>query len=278
MTTDTATVLRRLESYYDAVPRARASVEESGPFTVFVATTGRPYYARPRLGEPASPTSDDVRRVLDRQAELGVPRSIEWMHEMAPSLLETAKEAGLSVEVCPLLVLHGTPRVGGGLARLLDPDDPADTTDLATVRAAVSVGFANPGTSSGAAGIAERDDVLAIEVAACDEVLLDAMRAGRVRQAAVYDAEAPDFGPVGGGSYIPVDGVAEISGVGVLPAYRRRGLAGQVTQVLARDALDRGVTTVFCSAQSDDVARIYEAVGFRRMATACIAEVPAGDQ
>jgi len=79
--------------------------------------------------------------------------------------------------------------------------------------------------------------------------------------------------PVGGGSYSAVAGVAEVAGVGVLPAYRRRRLAGQVTHVLARDALDSGVTTVFCSAQSDDVARVYQAVGFRRVGTACIAAV-----
>jgi len=32
------------------------------------------------------------------------------------------------------------------------------------------------------------------------------------------------------------------------------------------------VTTVFCGAQDEDVARIYAAVGFRRVGTACIAE------
>ncbi len=84
----------------------------------------------------------------------------------------------------------------------------------------------------------------------------------------------PAVGPVGGGSYSPVGGVAEIAGVAVLPAYRRRGLAGQLTHALASHALAHGVTTVFCSAQSDDVARVYEAVGFRRVATACIAELP----
>ena len=36
----------------------------------------------------------------------------------------------------------------------------------------------------------------------------------------------------------------------------------------------RGVTTVFCSAHSDDVARVYGGVGFTRVATACISELP----
>ncbi len=79
--------------------------------------------------------------------------------------------------------------------------------------------------------------------------------------------------PVGGGSYSAVAGVAEIAGVGVLRHTVGGGLAGQVTHVLARDALDGGVTTVFGSARSDDVARVYEAVGFRRVGTAWIAAV-----
>ncbi len=42
--------LAQLEDYYDSAPRARSRVEEIGPFTLFVAESGWPYYARPRLG------------------------------------------------------------------------------------------------------------------------------------------------------------------------------------------------------------------------------------
>ncbi|MEJ7742141.1 MAG: GNAT family N-acetyltransferase [Nocardioidaceae bacterium] len=106
-----------------------------------------------------------------------------------------------------------------------------------------------------------------------------------MRTAAVFAPEARDesqqepgdsgnCSPVGGGSYSPVDDVAELVGVAVLPAYRRRGLAAQVTHLLAMDAMARGVTTVFCSAQSEDVARVYEGIGFHRVGTACIASAP----
>ena len=82
----------------------------------------------------------------------------------------------------------------------------------------------------------------------------------------------PEAGPVGGGSHNPRGEVTEIVGVGVLPAYRRRGLAAAITARLARHALDNGVRTVFCSAQDDAVAHVYESVGFRRVGTACVAE------
>ena len=50
-------LLRRLETYYDAVPRGRADPQEIGPFTLFVARSGWPYYARPRLGDDAGATA-----------------------------------------------------------------------------------------------------------------------------------------------------------------------------------------------------------------------------
>ena len=73
--------LTGIETYYDAVPRPVATVEEVGPLTLFLADprTGWQFYARPRLRVECEVTPDDVRRVLARQAELGVPRALEWI-------------------------------------------------------------------------------------------------------------------------------------------------------------------------------------------------------
>jgi predicted GNAT family acetyltransferase len=88
-------------------------------------------------------------------------------------------------------------------------------------------------------------------------------------------AFGPD-GPLAAGSCQAVDGVAEITGVGVLPSSRRQGLGAAITALLARDALDRGVDTVFLSASDNAVARIYARIGFREIGTAMIAEPVAG--
>jgi N-acetylglutamate synthase-like GNAT family acetyltransferase len=58
----------------------------------------------------------------------------------------------------------------------------------------------------------------------------------------------------------------------VLPALRRRGIAAALTQVLVKDARQRSIGTIFLSADSTDVARIYARVGFDTIATACTAE------
>lgn len=263
-------LIQRLERYYDAVPRRRADIETVGPFTLFLARSGWPYYARPTLGGPENVSTDDVRRVLARQREVGVPQAIEWVDEMAPGLVDAVEAAGARVQKCPLLVLQGTPRGTTGLARMLGGDE----VDLIVASwAAISVGFSVAGTGIGDEGIAARDASLESASAQVGDSLVGRLAAGEIRMAAVFVQASPELGPVGGGSHNPVADVTEIAGVGVLPAYRRRGLAGQLTSVLASDALDHGVTTIFCSAQSEDVARIYRGVGFERVGTACIASV-----
>ncbi|MGI8434834.1 MAG: GNAT family N-acetyltransferase [Nocardioidaceae bacterium] len=282
MTSESAT-LQRLESYYDAVPRRRSRTEELGPFTLFVARVGWPYYARPVLGGEQSATTADVRDVLARQRELDVPRSLEWVDEVTPGLVEVAREAGLFVESCPLLVLDGQPRrpaaTAMGTARVLEP---TELDVVAASRAAVHVSFTQGGTARGEAGIKARDAHVADHPDDVSDNLVSSLRDGWVRLAAAFAnedadlghspvAEVSELGPVGGGSHSPVTEVSELAGIAVLPAYRRQGLGAQLTCVLAADALSLGVSTVFCSAQSDEVARIYEGIGFRRVGTACIA-------
>jgi GNAT superfamily N-acetyltransferase len=269
MHTDLA-LLDRLDRYYDAVPRARSQTEEVGPFTLFVALSDWPYYARPSRSSRRQATIDDVQQVLARQRELDVPQAIEWVHELAPALADVVEGAGASILRAPLLVLRGAPRGEPRATRMLGSDE---VEAIVASRASVSVAFAVGGTATGEAGIVSRDESRASEYAQVGQSVISRMEAGELRLAAAFDPDQPEVGPVGGGGYSPVGDIAEIAGVGVLPAYRRRGLAASVTYVLAHDALERGVSTVFCSAQSDDVARVYGGIGFERVGTACIAEV-----
>ena len=259
-------LLADLERYYDTAPRAACDTEELGPLTLFLPRSGFPYYARPRLGLAGEVTAADVTAVLARQRELDVPRAVEWVHDTTPSLLAAAREAGMTVEECPLLVLEQEPPEPDPAAgvRIVAADDP----ELGLVRAAVNVGFGTSGTSIGEASVAERDADAGAHPETAERIAA-LITAGLGILAGAFDAEV---GPVGGGSHNPRADVTEIVGVGVLPAYRRRGLAAAITARLARHALDNGVRTVFCSAQDDAVARVYESVGFRRVGTAGVAE------
>jgi ribosomal protein S18 acetylase RimI-like enzyme len=116
--------------------------------------------------------------------------------------------------------------------------------------------------------VAERDKIAADHDGGTIAMLRERLRSGHSVLAAAF---GPD-GPLAAGSYQAVDSVAEITGVGVLPSVRRQGLGAAVTALLAADARDRGVRTIFLSASDAAVARVYARIGFREIGTAMIAE------
>lgn len=245
-------VLTVLETYYDAAPRPSAEAEEVGPFTLFVrrSVDGFPYYARPRLGLAAEVSRADVDDVRARQRELGLPERLEWVHQTTPSLLVAARASGLAVAECPLLVLAEPVSVPGRPVRILGPGD-----DLARVVGAVHAGF------EGTDDVAPRPADLQAQL----------LRAGLLAMAGAYD----ECGAVvGGGSHGPRGDTTELVGIAVLPRARRRGYGAAISAALVADAQARGLRTIFLSAQDDAVARVYERVGFVRVGTACVAEVP----
>lgn len=249
-------LLARLERYYDTVPRAAATTEEIGPFTLFLRRdpAGWPYYARPRLGYDGPVTVADVAAVRARQREVGAPEAFEWVHQTTPALAEVVRAAGLVVHEHPLMVLGGAGVSGTGVrTRLVTADDP----DLALVQAVVAAGFE------------ESDEVG--ELREVDHVA-EALAKGRVRLVAAYDEQGD---VVGGGSHSPRDGVTELMGIAVLPRARGRGVGAALTAALVADAEAQGVGTAFLSASDDRVAAIYARVGFVGVGTACIAEADA---
>ncbi|HLF75923.1 MAG TPA: GNAT family N-acetyltransferase [Dehalococcoidia bacterium] len=262
-------LLARIEAYYDAVPRSAALVESVGPFTLFYNPgPGWSYYARPSLGSTRF-SLVDLQAVRERQRALQVLEALEWVAETSPELGAIAEAAGLDVVAHPLLVLvlseRKRPSIPAGFRlRIAGPDDEG----LALLAAVASVGFSSPGTAIGDEGLDELASTAARLPSHGIEFERERLRRGLTVRAGAY----LDDRPVAVGSHQPVAGVTEIVGVATLPAYRRRGLATAVVDLLIEDALQRGVETIFLSADDDDVARVYERLGFRRVATACVAE------
>jgi ribosomal protein S18 acetylase RimI-like enzyme len=252
-------LLDEIEACYDAIPRVASTVEEVGPFTVFRAdpATGWQFYARPRLGLTDPVSAGDVRRLLARQAELGVPPALEWVHDVTPSLLDAVEEAGVAagLERCPLLALSPDAVVpaaeGPGRYEVMTGDHP----DLSLVLGAVAAGFD------------ESDDVEPRDRGVRPRLLED----GALVVVAGYDERGA---VVGGGSAAPRDGAAELMGIATVPSARGRGHASAVTRAQARAVRERGAGTVFLSAGSDAAAGVYRRVGFVDVGTAMILEVP----
>ncbi len=262
--------LEDLERYYDAVPRSGAETEDVGPFTLFISTGLWPYYARPRLGLDRDVVAADLTSVRERQREVGVPEAFEWVVETTPSMSTAARLAGLAVEELPLLIHdrsaeHSAAVPEGVSIRRVR----ADEFDLARILAVASVAFATSGTAVDTAGSPERD-----AKAAADPIvpprLRDRIRSGLM---VIYVAEDDD-GPIASGAHQPVDDVTEIVGVATLPSARRRGLGTAITAALIEDARTAGLGTIFLSAAGDDVARIYERLGFERIGHAGLGSSP----
>ena len=268
-------VLLQLERYFDTVPRAHARVEEVGPFTLFAGDpAGWTFSARPRMPHgdltSTSPVSYDeasVREVLQRMGDLGLPQVIEWVHEVTPGLLEAVRADGtLQIEQIPLMVLASGPTTAESPADvILRVLGPSDLDALAQARAVSGLAFASPGTDIGAAGVAERDAA----VEPVPDQLLEVLGEGEVSWVV---AEHEALGVVACGRHIPLAGVTEVVGVATLPAFRRRGLAAHVTRALVAHATARSIQTVFLTASSPDVARLYAGLGFEHVATSYAAE------
>ncbi|MGB8649333.1 MAG: GNAT family N-acetyltransferase [Mycobacteriales bacterium] len=261
-----AAELADVDRYCDAVPRSAATVEDFGSLRLFVPTAQsfHSWYARPSGAGPVTP--DDLRAVLARQRELGLPQSLEWVQGRPSGLEQLAADTGLHVQRHPLLVasreelIPFEPQIR---VRLVRPDD-----DLARVEAVATVAFRQGGTEIGTGGVESLDSAVDPD----PERL--ALRAARVAAGhPTLVAAFVDGVPVARGSHTLIGDVTEITGVATLPAFRRQGLGSAVTAVLAEDAVRRGARLVWLSATDDAVARIYSTLGFREVGVACVADV-----
>jgi GNAT superfamily N-acetyltransferase len=163
---------------------------------------------------------------------------IEAYYDTVPRIATTTEEVG------PFTLFLSVP----GTHRVLAADD----EDLGLAIGAIAASF--DGT----------DEYVARDAGKRPELI----RSGHLIMVGSYDESGR---LVGGGSTSPRVEVTELMGIGVLPSARKQGRGG-ITRALVRAARSCGVTTAFLSAASDDAASVYRAVGFERVATACILE------
>jgi GNAT superfamily N-acetyltransferase len=256
-----------IERYFAAAPVPDARIQPVGGLDVPVSDPAWPYPARPRPdGGPV--TVDDVRAAVALLQESGLPAVLEWVPERSPGMAAAARTAGLTVEELPLLVAVDPVELllpSGVRLYIVGADDP----QLPHYQRVAATAFANPG---GAADVADVPLDSSAEARARTAVLRERIAEGRtVMMVAVEHGR-----PVAVGSHQPLDidgaEVSEVIGVATLPRLRGRGLGAGLTSALVAHAAETA-DLVFLAAGDDDVARVYERVGFARLATTAVAEV-----
>ena len=268
-------LLDRIERYFALSPLPDTTVRTVGGLDVPIGSPEWPYPARPQLGG-APVRSEDVVQALDLQRGAGIPEAVEAFAERNPGLVAAVRSAGLVVDDLPLLVAVDDVEVtlpDGVRFFLVGADDP----ELPTYQRLAQVAFATPmGATADPApsspGVAP--DRL-VDPPQPTSVLRERIAAGRtVMMIAVEHGEAV---AVGSHQPLEVEGTAmsEIVGIATLPRFRGRGLGAGLASTLVEHARET-VDTVFLAAGDDDVARVYERVGFARVGTTLVAERPTG--
>ncbi|SEO86027.1 GNAT family N-acetyltransferase [Trujillonella endophytica] len=256
-----------IEQYHAAAPLHDGRIEAVGGLDVPVVGPTWPYPARPRPGGGAV-TVDDVRAAMALQAESGLPVALEWIWERSAGTAAAARGAGLTVEYLPLLVLDDPVELllpHGVRLYLVGAEDP----QLPRYQRLAELAFATPASASGGATVVEER----VEANPRTDVLRERIATGRtVMMVAVEGGE-----PVAVGSHHPLDldgtETSEITGVATLPRLRGRGLGAGLTSALAEHARETA-DLVFLTAGDDDVARVYERVGFAWVGTTGVADLP----
>ncbi len=254
-----------IERYFAAAPLPDARITAVGGLDVPVGSPSWAYPARPRSGGPRV-TADDVLATVALQERSALPVSLEWVCERSPDMAPAARAAGLIVEELPLLVAADPVELmlpQGVRLYVVGADDP----ELPRYERVTAIAFAHPG---GRAYVREAPLDRSSEAAARTAALRERIAAGRtVMIVAVENGE-----PVAVGSHHPVDvdgdEVSEIAGVATLPRLRGRGLGAGLASALSAHARETA-DLVFLTAGDDDVARVYERVGFARLATSAVA-------
>ncbi len=289
-------LLQRIDAYLDAVPRSNADTIDLGPLTLFVSRSVWPYYARPTRETNSSIRVEDVHRAIEAARQNAMEPSIEWVHELHPSLAHTARTAGMSVTLHPLLVFdpaasRAALQPDGYRVRVPTVGDPGVAHDVAMAHAVTQIAFTDfhPQPIPDAENSPPLSDREAADrIASADPAghaahLLSRLTEGRTDLVIAED----DRGTVAAGSIQPVasivdrDGVtfsaAEVTGIGTLPSARRKGLGTAITAALTEVARARGCDLIFLSAADEATAEIYRRVGYRDVGRAGAAAMPSAD-
>jgi ribosomal protein S18 acetylase RimI-like enzyme len=248
-----AALLERIARGVVANASLGREVAPVGPFVALVDPEPRAQwgsYAVPASGSPRDADWAGALPALEaRYAARGRALRFEFFEDLFPTLGPVLEAAGWPlVSRDPVLVCGpddlAPPDPVPGLS--LEPIDAGSPDGLLDLFLSVQQTSFEP-ERAGPASAGEREHLRRrLRLGACRSVLarLDGV-------------------PAGAGSAQPAPGVAEVAGIGTLPAFRGRGVGSAVTARLAGDLFASGTVFAWLTAGSDAAARIYRLLGFR---------------
>ncbi|MFC9927751.1 GNAT family N-acetyltransferase [Streptomyces sp. NPDC127190] len=240
--------------------RRPAACEVGGFVVGFDPSTSSQYvnYASPLPG--AEPSERDVADLIAAFRARGLMPRLEFAPDAAPTVAPALSRAGFGTEavheylVCTPETLVA-PESGPEPAPPVRVVAPATDADYAALDAALAEAFGGEWAPSpeGAARL----------------------RRTAEGGGAVRFVRAAGGGCAGGALCSAIaEGTAELAGVGTLPAYRGRGIAGAVTATLAATQFSRGARSVWLEYSGEGSRRVYERVGFRPGGTRLYMSLP----
>jgi len=262
-------LLECIERYYSAAPLADARIEHAGALDVPLGDPAWPYPARPTRGTASRVTVADVRAAAELQWGADLPIALEWIPGRTPEVSAAARGAGLAVDELPLLVADEPVELlfpAGVRLYVVGAEDP----ELPHYQEVSAVAFAHPG---GPADVqATRPDPQPRDAAAT-AALRERIATGRTVMMVAIERGAPVA--VGLHQPVDIDGtvVSEIVGLATAPRLRGRGLGAGIASALVAHARETA-DLVFLAAGDDDVARVYERIGFAWLGTVGVAGPP----
>jgi ribosomal protein S18 acetylase RimI-like enzyme len=205
-------------------------------------------YAIPDDG--AAPTAEDVAALVGAFRERERLPRLEYLPSCAPLVEPALLAAGFTVEnratvmACAAGALRAPDAPSGVVLR-----EPADEAEFLAAALVQHLGYGG----------------------SADDADADAAKGGAARLHATADGggfvalAADERGTVAGIGICtaPLDGLSELAGLAVAPAFRRRGVAAALAAHLTATALAGGCETVWLEPGDPDIQRIYARIGYR---------------
>jgi GNAT superfamily N-acetyltransferase len=233
-----------IHAFLRASVRRGRECEQIGPFLAsFSPHDANPFFNYAIPDDGATPSDGEVAALIDAYERRSRKPRLEYVSDLAPAVEPRLLSAGFGVEhrVALMGFDPATDRAPGSAE--VELIAPVSAEDLLALRVVQHEAYDDP---------SEPDE----------HEVVSLRRSLASGGGAVLARMRDDHIAAGAGEYSPIiDGVTELTSIGVRPAYRRRGIAAAVVDRLADTAREAGAVNLFLMA-NDAEERLYGRVGF----------------